>query len=102
MKYGDEILTVDGMPYSSIATFRGKIGATVELAFRRRSNAESRRLQVSVSPTRPGVAFAAATEASARIIEREGGRIGYVHIWWSNEATAFKNALAGLEPQGIV
>ena len=90
------------MPYSSIATFRGKIGATVELAFRRRSNAESRRLQVSVSPTRPGVAFAAATEASARIIEREGGRIGYVHIWWSNEATAFKNALARLEPQGIV
>jgi carboxyl-terminal processing protease len=28
LKYGDEILTVDAMPYSPIAAFRGKIGAT--------------------------------------------------------------------------
>lgn len=102
LMYGDEILSVDGRPYSPIAAFRGKIGATVELEIRRRSDAAPRRLQVSVNPTRPTAAFAVATEASARIIEREGRRIGYVHIWSSNESTAFKNALAKLEPQSIV
>jgi carboxyl-terminal processing protease len=102
LKYGDEILAVDGMPYSPIAAFRGKIGTMVELEIRRRSNAAPRRLQVSVNPIRPAVAFAAATQASARVIEREGRRIGYVHIWSSNEPTAFKNALVKLEPQSIV
>src|SRR5262249_10146131 len=33
--YGDEILFVDGAPYSPVAAFRGKIGTTVELAIRR-------------------------------------------------------------------
>ena len=102
LKYGDEILTVDAMPYSPIAAFRGKIGATVELEIRRHSNAAPRRLQVSVIPIRPTSAFAAATEASARIIERDDCRIGYVHIWSSNESNTFKAALAKLEPQSIM
>ena len=42
LKYGDEILTVDAMPYSPIAAFGGKIGATVELEIRRHSNAAPR------------------------------------------------------------
>jgi carboxyl-terminal processing protease len=102
LKYGDEILAVDGMPYSPIAAFRGKIGAAVELEIRRRSDAAPWRLQVSVNPIRPTAAFAAATEVSARIIEREDRRVGYVHIWSSNESNAFKAALAKLEPQNII
>jgi carboxyl-terminal processing protease len=102
LKYGDEILTVNGMPYSPIAAFRGKIGTTVELEIRRHSNAAPRRLQVSVIPIRPTSAFAAATEASARIIERDNCRIGYVHIWSSSESNTFKATLAKFEPQSIM
>jgi carboxyl-terminal processing protease len=31
LKHGDEVLSVDDMPYSAVAAFRGKIGTTVEL-----------------------------------------------------------------------
>jgi carboxyl-terminal processing protease len=96
VKYGDEILSVDGLPYSPIAAFRGKIGATADLAIRRNSNTDSRHLAVPVVPLRPMTAFAAATEASARVIERNGSRIGYVHIWASNESDSYKNALTKL------
>jgi carboxyl-terminal processing protease len=70
----------------------------VELKIRRHLDAEPQSLQVLVVPIRPTKAFSEATEASARIIEQDGRRIGYAHIWASHEATGFKNALARLEP----
>jgi carboxyl-terminal processing protease len=102
LKYGDEILSVDGMPYSPIAVFRGKVDTTAELEIRRDANAALQRLDVPVVPIRPILAFAAATTASARVIEQDGRRIGYVHIWSSNESNTFKAALASLEPRNIV
>ena len=90
------------MPYSPIAVFHGKIGTTVELEFRRDANAAPQRLSVPVIPIRPTSVFAAATTASARVIERDGVRIGYVHIWASSQSIAFKAALARLEPRNIV
>jgi len=102
LKYGDEILSVDGMSYRPIAAFRGKIGMAVELAIRRDLNAAPQHLQVPVIPIRPTTAFAAATETSARIIERDGSRIGYIHVWSSNESNTFKAALRMFEPRNIV
>jgi carboxyl-terminal processing protease len=102
LKYGDEILSVDRMPYSPIAVFRGKIGTTIELNIRRGENAEPQSLKVAVVPLRPTAAFAAATAASARIIEQNGNRVGYVHIWSSNESNTFRAALDKFEPQNIV
>jgi carboxyl-terminal processing protease len=96
LKYGDEVLSVDGMPYSPIAAFRGKIGKIVELKIRRSANAEPQGLSVQVIPIRPTRAFSDATEASARVIERNGSRIGYVHIWSLHEPSGFRNALAKL------
>lgn len=96
VKYGDEIISVDGAPYSPIAAFRGKIGATVALEFRRSPDAPSQKIDVAVTPIRPAAAFAAATRASARIIEKDGRRIGYVHVWSSNESRSFREALAQL------
>ncbi len=98
LKYGDEILTVDGAPYSPIAAFRGKVDTTVELAIRRHADAEPQRLNVLVVPIRPGLAFAQATAASARVIERDNVRIGYVHVWSSHESSAMRAALSKLEP----
>jgi carboxyl-terminal processing protease len=102
LKYGDEALSVDGMPYSPVAAFRGKIGTTVELTIRREAGAQPQRLRVPVIPIRPIRAFSEATEASARIIERNGRRIGYVHIWSSAESNSFKTALSKLEPIQII
>ena len=102
LKYGDEILSVDGMPYSPIAVFRGKVGTTAALAIRRDVNAAPQRLDISVIPVRPTLAFAAATTASARVVEQDGRRIGYVHIWASSESDSFKAALSKLEPRNIM
>ena len=44
-------------------------------------------------------AFREATRASARVIERDGRRIGYVHVWASvgeESGTALQNALSSL------
>jgi carboxyl-terminal processing protease len=96
LKYGDEVLSVDGMPYSPIAAFRGKIGTIVELKTRRFAITEPQALSVQVIPIRPTKAFSDATEASARVIERNGSRIGYVHIWSLHEPSSFRNALTKL------
>ena len=50
---------------------------------------------VNITPTR---AFTAATTASARVIERNGRRIGYVHIWASHSADGLKAAMNALQP----
>jgi carboxyl-terminal processing protease len=98
LQYGDEILSVDGRLYSPIAAFRGKAGAHVSVELRRHAEAAPQRFDVTVIPIRPTTAFSMATEASARVIERNGRRIGYIHVWASHEADSFKAALAKLDP----
>jgi carboxyl-terminal processing protease len=93
LKFGDEILSVDGLPYSPIAAFRDKLGRTVDIDVRRDLNARPQRLPVSVLAISPRQAFSAASAASARVIERDGRRIGYVHIWALNEANTVRTAL---------
>lgn len=102
LRYGDEILSVDGMPYSPIAAFRGKSGITVELAIRRRRDETPERINVPVIPIRPTKAFSDATKASARVIERDGHRIGYVHIWASHEANSFREAIGSFRPDDAI
>jgi carboxyl-terminal processing protease len=102
LKYGDEILSVDGLRYTPIAVFRGRIGATADIAIRRYPETDPQHLMVSVVPIRPTTAFSAATEASARVIERNGSRVGYVHIWASSESVSLKNALAKLERSDLL
>jgi carboxyl-terminal processing protease len=101
LRYGDEVLTVDGAPYSPVAAFRGKIGAMVALEFRREEGAPPRHVDVPVVPIRPTTAFAAATAASTRVIERNGRRIGYVHIWSSIDADVLKDALRSFDPKRL-
>jgi carboxyl-terminal processing protease len=101
LKFGDEILSVDGRPYRPIQAFRDKIGATAELMVRRTANAAPERFTVMVIPIRPVQAFSDATEASARIIERNGSRVGYVHVWGLAESNSFVNALHEFDPVTI-
>jgi len=98
LKFGDEILSVDGRPYHPIEAFRDKIGATAELMVRRTASAAPDRITVTVIPIRPVQTFSDATEASARTIERNGSRIGYVHVWALAESISFANALREFDP----
>jgi carboxyl-terminal processing protease len=83
MKIGDEIVSVDDAPYHPIRSFRGKIGSVARIAIRREKEGPLTILPVKVVTIAPLHAFRDATLASARILERDGGRIGYVHVWAS-------------------
>jgi carboxyl-terminal processing protease len=96
LKVGDEILAVDGAPYHPIRSFRGKVGHRAEIAIRRTQDGPVETLAVQVMSIAPLHAFREATRASARVIERDGRRIGYVHVWASvgeDSANALKDAL---------
>jgi carboxyl-terminal processing protease len=98
LKYGDEVVSVDGVPYTPIAAFRDKVGQTVGLGVRRSSNADPEQLKVPVAWIKPKQAFSSATHASVRVIERDGMRAGYVHVWALHDLGGLRRALRGLDP----
>jgi carboxyl-terminal processing protease len=83
LKVGDEIVSVDGAPYHPIRSFRGKAGKDVAVSIRRTEGGPITSVDVDVSSILPLKAFSEATLASTRVIERDGRRIGYVHVWAS-------------------
>jgi carboxyl-terminal processing protease len=100
LKVGDEILSVDNAPYHPIRSFHGKVGDKVRIRLRRSAEAAPDELDVEVISIAPLEAFRDATAASARVLERDGRRIGYVHVWASvgeRSTDALKEALDGLK-----
>jgi carboxyl-terminal processing protease len=98
LKVGDEIVSVDGTPYHPIRSFRGKAGNDAAVAVRRTQGGPIETLQIRVMSIAPLHAFREATRASARVIERDGRRIGYVHVWASvgeESSRALQDALSG-------
>jgi carboxyl-terminal processing protease len=96
LKVGDELLAVDGAPYHPVRSFRGKVDRRVHLTVRRTKDGPADMLGVQVMSIAPLHAFREATRASARAIERDGRRIGYVHVWASvgeDSANALEGAL---------
>jgi carboxyl-terminal processing protease len=78
---GDELVSADGAPFEPVASFRGKVGKQVSLKVRRA--ADGPLIDVTVEPRKiePDEAFEAALKDSARIIETNGRRIGYIRVW---------------------
>jgi carboxyl-terminal processing protease len=78
---GDEIVSANGKPFQPVGSFRGKIGEPVHLKVRRTAGGPE--MDITVEPKRiePGDAFEDALKNSARIIEVNGKRIGYVRVW---------------------
>jgi carboxyl-terminal processing protease len=104
LKVGDEILAVDGAPYHPIRSFRGKVGHRASVTIRRTPEGPTETLSAQVMSIAPLHAFREATRASARVIERDGRRIGYVHVWASvgeDSANTLADALQrlGATPQ---
>ncbi|MBE9226191.1 S41 family peptidase [Phormidium sp. LEGE 05292] len=82
LKIGDEIISVDGKSFHPIQSFAGKAGQKVTLKIQRQANVNSQQ-EISVTPKMfdTTTMFLDAQIASTQIIEREGKKIGYVHIW---------------------
>jgi carboxyl-terminal processing protease len=78
---GDEIATIDGAPYHEIMSFRGKAGQTVEVQLRRRPGADLIGMKVQVQSLKPLPMFEQAIASSATVVERDGRKIGYIHLW---------------------
>jgi C-terminal processing protease CtpA/Prc len=78
---GDEVLSVDAAPYDDIASFSDKAGKEVEVSLRRREGETPFAVKLTVERTKPLPSFERAIRESVKIVERDGRKIGYVHIW---------------------
>ncbi|NJO24229.1 MAG: hypothetical protein HC868_16570 [Sphingomonadales bacterium] len=99
LNVGDELLAVDGAPYHPIRSFRGKVGHEVAVSVRRTEGGAIEKLRIKVMAIAPLHAFREATRASVRVIDREGRRIAYVHVWASvgeESSRALQDALSSL------
>lgn len=81
IRVGDEILSVDGVPYREIASFRDKVGRTVDVRLRRHRDGLPITVTVAVERLQPLRTFEKAIEKSITVTEREGRRIGYLRLW---------------------
>jgi carboxyl-terminal processing protease len=77
---GDEIVAVDGIAFEPVASFR-RAGPVAKLSIRRERGGPISVLDVAPERIEPGKGFSTALTDSARIIEANGKRIGYVRVW---------------------
>jgi carboxyl-terminal processing protease len=78
---GDEIVSADGNTFAPVGSFRDKVGKSVTLQIRRAADGPVTDVTVEPKRIEPGDAFEDALKNSARIIEANGKRIGYVRVW---------------------
>jgi carboxyl-terminal processing protease len=81
IKVGDEILVADGGAFAEIGSFAGKAGKDVVLTLRRKESGPALDIKVRVERLQPSEALLEAISNSARVINRDGRRIGYIRIW---------------------
>lgn len=96
---GDEIVSADTKPFEQVASFRGKIGEKVTLKVRSDASAAPKDIVVEPQWIDPGETFEAALRDSARIIEVNGKRIGYVRVW-SYAGTEYQQQLEEVLSEG--
>lgn len=96
---GDEIVSVDSAPFEPVRSFRDKVGRQVVLTLRRAGTA----LRTPVTPVdlEPNRMFLEGMGASARVLQANGRRIGYVHVW-SYAGYAYQQELERLLSEGIL
>jgi carboxyl-terminal processing protease len=90
---GDELLTVDGAPFEPVAPFRDKVADDVTMTIRRERDGPVSVLAIRPESIEPGKAFRSAMRDSARILEANGKRLAYIHVW-SYAGQDFQDILA--------
>lgn len=82
LKVGDQVLSVDNQPFRPIQSFENKMGQTVQMQIQRTANpATVQTIVVTPQKLDPSRMFLDAMKASAEVIERNGQKIGYIHVW---------------------
>lgn len=92
LRKGDIVMTVDGRPFTPIESLASKVGQTVKLGVRRGSQP----IEATVEVKRQNAIemFLEASRKSARVIERDGKKFGYMRVWMLIN-DQFRNALHG-------
>jgi carboxyl-terminal processing protease len=82
LKVGDRLVKVEGNPYQAIQSFANKSNQSVKVEIQRSSDLGSLET-VTVQPKLLNAAtmFLEAQRNSISVIEKEGKKIGYIHIW---------------------
>jgi carboxyl-terminal processing protease len=92
LRVGDQLIAAAGAPYHPLTPFAARVGEQVTLQVRRSPDGPVQDIVVIPERIRPHEAFLNAMEESARIIDTEQARIGYIHIW-SYAGTAYQRLL---------
>lgn len=82
LNVGDQILSADGQPFRPIQSFADKAGKAVQVQVQRTPDAKSVQT-IAVIPQKldPSTLFLEAMKNSVEVIQRNGKRIGYIHVW---------------------
>ena len=78
---GDEILSADGAPFAEIGSFKGKAGPTVTLDVLRKAGGAPIAVPVTVEKIEPLGTYLKAITDSVKVVERDGRKIGVIHLW---------------------
>ncbi|MCA9802677.1 MAG: PDZ domain-containing protein [Cyanobacteria bacterium HKST-UBA02] len=76
---GDRIISVDGLPYKGYSDFLGRQQEKLRIVIERRGE----RRELTLTPEKKDLyeAYVEAMRKSVRIIERNGRKLGYIHVW---------------------
>lgn len=77
---GDEIISIDGRPWTGAPVFaNGEIEAVLEL--KRSASASPTEVQVAVEDINPSALFYEAIMASIKVMDVQNRKLGYIRIW---------------------
>jgi carboxyl-terminal processing protease len=93
LRVGDRLLGAAGRPYGServnfrdlFFVFEGAVGSSVEVTWKPEGAAEPRTARLRLEAEEPGDTL---VWKSARVIEREGKKYGYIRLWGLSAETA--------------
>lgn len=82
LQLGDELLTVEGRPFHPVDSFTGKANQALKLRIQKTADSTSQK-DVTITPKLfdPLTMFLDAQKASTQVFQRNGKKIGYVHLW---------------------
>lgn len=82
LKVGQRIIAVEGRQYHAIKSFVGKAGQPVRITLQYAESAQAiKTIEIVPVEIKPNDMFLQAMKDSLRLIERNGRKIGYVHVW---------------------
>lgn len=96
---GDEIISVNGKAFHPIQSFLLSGDIPLTIAIKRSKDQPIQEIEVMAVPLNPRQMFLEAMRKSARIIEHDNKKIGYIHIW-SSAGEEYNNVLSEMMQAG--